>query len=89
MAISLESRTKTIHAHRTHDKDTGSTQVQIAMLTQEINSLSEHLQKHVKDHHSRRGLLMKVSRRNRLLAYLHESDAPAYVQLIDKLGLRK
>lgn len=89
MAISAERRQSAIKTHRINDKDTGSPQVQIAVLTDEINSLSEHLQTHVKDHHSRRGLINKVGRRNSLLAYLERTDRDAYVKLIGKLGLRK
>jgi len=89
MAISAERRQTAVKNYRTHEKDTGSPEVQIAMLTEEINSLSEHLQGHVKDHHSRRGLIAKVGRRNRLLAYLARSDRERYQSVVSRLGLRK
>jgi small subunit ribosomal protein S15 len=89
MAISAERRKTTVSNFRTHEKDTGSPEVQIAMLTEEINSLSEHLQGHLKDHHSRRGLIAKVGRRNRLLAYLSENDRERYQSVVSRLGLRK
>lgn len=89
MAISAERRQTTVKTYRTHETDTGSPEVQIAVLTEEINSLSEHLQVHVKDFHSRRGLQMKVARRNRLLGYLADIAPSRYQALIAKLGLRK
>lgn len=72
----------------TSPADTGSTRVQIAMLTERINSLTDHFQGHPKDHHSRRGLLQMVSQRRRLLTYLRATDLSGYRQLIDELGLR-
>lgn len=74
--------------HGADETDTGSTRVQIALLTERINSLTDHFQGHPKDHHSRRGLLQMVSRRRRLLTYLRRTDLSGYRQLIDELGLR-
>ena len=78
-----------IEGFRLHEKDTGSADVQIALLTDRINHLTEHLQKNVKDHSSRRGLLMMVSQRRRLLDYLHTTDATRYQAVTKKLKLRK
>ena len=78
-----------IEGFRLHEKDTGSADVQIALLTGRINHLTEHLQKNVKDHSSRRGLLMMVSQRRRLLDYLHTTDATRYQAVTKKLKLRK
>ena len=75
--------------HRQHDSDTGSPQVQIAILTERINQLTEHLKVHHKDHHSRRGLLTMVGRRRRLLSYLETKDLNAYRELTDSLGIRR
>jgi small subunit ribosomal protein S15 len=72
-----------------HDKDTGSPEVQVALLTERINELSEHFKAHKKDHHSRRGLLIMVGRRRRLLDYLKKKDVNRYKELIKKLGLRR
>ena len=85
----MEAKTKTIEEFRTHESDTGSADVQIALLTQRINHLTEHLQKNVKDHSSRRGLLMMVGQRRRLLDYLHSKDANRYAAVTRKLKLRK
>ena len=85
----MEVKSKTIHEFRVHERDTGSADVQIALLTQRINLLTEHLQKNVKDHSSRRGLLMMVGQRRRLLDYLHTTDVDRYVSLTKKLKLRK
>jgi small subunit ribosomal protein S15 len=74
--------------HRTHETDTGSSQVQVAILTERINSLNDHFRLHAKDHHGRRGLLKMVGTRRRLLNYLRSSDLPTYRKLIDELGLR-
>ncbi|HEU5050242.1 MAG TPA: 30S ribosomal protein S15 [Gemmatimonadales bacterium] len=74
--------------HQAHETDTGSTKVQVALLTERINSLTDHFRLHPKDHHSRRGLLKMVGTRRRLLEYLKRSDLPAYRALIDELGLR-
>ena len=73
---------------RLHETDTGSTRVQVALLTERINSLTEHFRTHPKDHHGRRGLLKMVGTRRRLLTYLRRSDLPTYRALIDQLGLR-
>jgi len=75
--------------NRLHDTDTGSPEVQIALLTERINHLTEHLKVHKKDHHSRRGLLMLVGRRRRLLDYVRANDVQRYRQIIGKLGLRR
>jgi small subunit ribosomal protein S15 len=77
-----------IERHRSSTADTGSTRVQIALLTERINGLTEHFRTHAKDNHSRRGLLMMVSKRRRLLDYMRRTDLDAYRQLIDELGLR-
>ena len=78
----------TITKHRTHDTDTGSSRVQIAVLTDRINYLNDHFKRHAKDHHSRRGLLKMVKRRQRLLDYLKRSDVEGYRRVIQDLGLR-
>lgn len=77
-----------IAQYRTTDKDTGSSTVQVALLTERINSLTGHFQAHVKDHHSRRGLLKMVGQRRRLLGYLKRTDLASYRSLIERLGLR-
>jgi small subunit ribosomal protein S15 len=74
--------------HRAHDTDTGSAKVQVALLTERINSLTDHFRTHLKDHHSRRGLLKMVGTRRRLLTYLKRSDLATYRALIEQLGLR-
>jgi small subunit ribosomal protein S15 len=79
----------TISQHRLHETDTGSPEVQIAVLTERVNHLTEHLKVHQKDHHSRRGLLTMVGRRRRLLDYLRRNDVERYRALIAKLGLRR
>lgn len=78
-----------IKEFRRHEKDCGSSDVQIALLTERINNITEHLKKHRKDFHTRRGLLMLVGQRRRLLNYLKERDIERYRQIVDKLGLRK
>jgi small subunit ribosomal protein S15 len=78
-----------VREYRTHDTDTGSPEVQAALLTNRISYLTEHFKTNAKDHHSRRGLLMLVSRRRRLLDYLKSEDADRYHRLIERLGLRK
>ena len=83
-----QKKTEIIKTHATKEGDTGSPQVQIALLTARVNELTEHLKIHLKDNHSRRGLLMMVSRRQRLLKYLRGKDLPAYRALVEKLGLR-
>ena len=82
-------KAKVIEGVRVHDKDTGSADVQIALLTERINQLTEHLQKNKKDHSSRRGLLMMVSQRRRLLDYLHQKNVGRYQAVTKKLKLRK
>ena len=76
-------------AHERHEKDTGSSDVQVALLTSRIKELTEHLKIHKKDHNSRRGLIMMVGQRNRLLRYLQKTQRERYLQLISRLGLRK
>jgi len=87
--VEEEKRTATIRSFQVHEKDSGSTEVQVALLTERINQLTEHLKTHGHDHHSRRGLLKLVGQRRRLLTYLSENDVKRYRQLINKLGLRK
>ena len=87
--ITKEVKTSVIAANATHEGDTGSPEVQIAILTYRINDLNEHLKVHKKDHHSRRGLLKMVGQRRNLLAYLREKDLERYRTLIARLGLRK
>lgn len=89
MAISQERKTELIEEYRVHETDTGSPEVQIAVLTEEINTLNEHLRMHKKDHHSRRGLLKMVGRRKHLLTYLRNRDVVRYRDVIAKLGLRR
>ncbi len=79
----------TINEYRLHETDTGSPEVQIALLTERVNHLTEHLKSHKKDHHSRRGLLMLVGRRRRLLDYVKANDVERYRALIQRLGLRR
>jgi small subunit ribosomal protein S15 len=78
----------TVAKYRTHDTDTGSTRVQIALLTERINYLRDHFRAHAKDHHSERGLRQMVGKRKRLLTYLRRTDVDGYRQLIQELGLR-
>ena len=85
----MEAKTKTIEQFKTHAKDTGSADVQIALLTQRINHLTEHLQTAKKDHSSRRGLLLMVGQRRRLLDYLKKKSKERYAKLIERLGLRR
>ncbi len=80
---------KIIEEHKRGDNDTGSTEVQVALLSARIAHLTEHFKTHKKDHHSRRGLLQMVNRRRKLLDYLHRKDAARYRELIEKLGLRR
>ena len=89
MAITKERKTELINEFKVHENDTGSPEVQIAVLTEEINNLNEHLRTHKKDHHSRRGLLTMVGKRRNLLTYLREKDVARYRELIQKLGLRR
>jgi small subunit ribosomal protein S15 len=87
--VDKEAKTGVIETHRRHDTDTGSPEVQVAILTERINQLTEHLKEHKHDHHSRRGLLMMVGRRRRLLNYLQRVDIDGYRALIERLGLRR
>jgi len=87
--ISKDKKQQLINDFKTHTKDTGSAEVQIAILTERINSLSGHFKEHKKDHHSRRGLLTMVGKRRRLLDYLKRIDLKKYQDLIQKLNLRK
>ncbi len=89
MALSLESRKQVVSKNHRHAKDTGSPEVQIAMLTARIESVAGHLKDHLKDNHTRRGLIMMVGKRNRLLKYLARTRPADYQALIGKLGLRK
>ena len=84
-----DEKTAVIEANRTHETDTGSPEVQIAILTKRINDLTEHLKTHKKDHHSRRGLLKMVGKRRNLLGYLKKKDISRYRATIERLGLRK
>ena len=87
--ISKEEKTKLVAEYGKNDKDSGSIEVQIAILSSEINRLNEHLKEHIHDFHSRRGLLMKVGHRRNLLTYLKGRDVNSYRELIKKLNLRK
>ena len=87
--MEMEAKSKTITEFRLHERDTGSADIQVALLTQRINQLTEHLQKHLKDHSSRRGLLMMVSQRRRLLDYLHQTDVDRYAGITKRLKLRR
>jgi small subunit ribosomal protein S15 len=89
LAQTVEVKGKIISEHRTHDTDTGSPQVQVALLTSRINELTEHFKTHSKDHHSRRGLLKLVGQRRRLLDYLKGKDLERYRSTIERLGIRK
>lgn len=89
MAQTTEVKTQIIGEYRTHDQDTGSPEVQVALLTHRINELTEHFKVHVKDHHGRRGLLKLVGQRRRLLEYLKRHNLDRYRTTIERLGLRK
>ena len=89
MAQTSEVKEKIISEYRTHETDTGSPEVQVAILTSRITELTEHFKTHTKDHHSRRGLLKMVGRRRRLLDYLKGKDVERYRSTIERLGLRK
>ena len=89
MTLTKERKTNVISGFGTHSKDTGSPEVQIAILSERISYLTEHFKTHAKDHHSRRGLMMLVGQRRRLLDYLKKKDLKRYRGLIDKLGIRK
>src|SRR5688572_19964326 len=87
--VEQERKSELVTRYRTHEKDTGSPEVQVALLSERINMLTEHFKTHKKDHHSRRGLLKLVGQRRRLLDYLKTKDANRYKKLIDTLGIRK
>ncbi len=89
MSTTEEQKSNLINQYRVHDADTGSPEVQIALLSNRITYLTEHFKTHAKDHHSRRGLLKLVGRRRRLLDYLKQVDVTRYRSIIDKLGIRK
>jgi small subunit ribosomal protein S15 len=89
MAITQERKTELIEQYKVHESDTGSPEVQVAILTENINNLNSHLREHKKDHHSRRGLLKMVGQRRNLLTYLKNKDITRYRALVDKLGLRR
>ena len=89
MALTQERKNEIINEYKTHESDTGSPEVQIAVLTEQINTSNEHLRMHKKDHHSRRGLLKMVGKRRNLLTYLRNKDVTRYRELINKLGLRR
>lgn len=89
MTISAEKKRELVGAYRRNDNDSGSPEVQVAVLTERINALQDHFKSHRKDHSSRRGLLLMVGKRNRLLKYLASNDRDAYHGLIKRLGLRK
>jgi len=89
MVMSAEQKVEIVARYRTHEKDTGSPEVQVALLSRRISYLTEHFKTHKKDHHSRRGLLKLVGQRRRLLDYLKKKDLERYKKLIDALGIRK
>jgi small subunit ribosomal protein S15 len=89
VALSKDRKTEVIGSYRTHNTDTGSPEVQVALLSERINYLTENFKTHAKDHHSRRGLLKLVGQRRRLLDYLKRKDTEKYADLIKKLGIRK
>jgi small subunit ribosomal protein S15 len=89
VALTKERKTDLIKSFETHEGDTGSPEVQIAILSERINYLTEHFKVHAKDHHSRRGLLMLVGQRRRLLDYVKGKDNARYVTIIQRLGIRK
>lgn len=89
MAVETEAKTELIQQHRLHESDTGSPEVQVAIFSERIRQLTEHLKTHAKDHHSRRGLLLLVGKRRRLLNYLSRNDVERYRALIAKLGIRR
>ena len=89
MPLATETKKEVIENYKLSDKDTGSASVQVALLSERINSLMDHFNMHKKDHHSRRGLLMMVNKRRKLLDYLKNKDINQYQQLISKLGLRR
>ena len=89
MALALDRKKSLIEQFRTHEGDTGSPEVQIALLTERINGLTDHFKSHAKDHHSRRGLLMLIGKRRGLLGYLQKTHVERYRAIIEKLGIRR
>ena len=89
MPVPTDRKQSVIHTHRLHDSDTGSPEVQIALLSERISGLTEHFKTHQKDHHSRRGLLKLIGQRRGLLEYLKNKDTERYRQILEKLGLRR
>ena len=89
MSITNERKKELVEEYKTHEKDTGSPEVQVAILTERIRNLTEHFKEHKKDHNSRRGLLMLVGQRKRLLGYLRDNNVERYRTLIQRLGLRR
>ncbi len=89
MSLTREKKTGIVEAYRTHETDTGSPEVQIAILSEKISYLTDHFKVHAKDHHSRRGLLRMVGKRRRLLDYLKAKDVGRYRAVIERLGIRK
>lgn len=89
MPLTVEKKQSLIEQFRVHEGDTGSPEVQIALLTERINGLTDHFKQHIKDHHSRRGLLMLIGKRRGLIEYLKIKDADRYRVIIDKLGIRR
>lgn len=89
LSLTVEKKTELVETYRTHQNDTGSPEVQIAILSEKISYLTDHFKVHAKDHHSRRGLLRMVGKRRRLLDYLKDKDVARYRTIIDRLGIRK
>ncbi len=89
MPLTIDQKKSLIEQYRVHDGDTGSPEVQIALLTERINGLTEHFKRHAKDHHSRRGLLMLIGKRRGLLEYLKNKNPDRYRAVIEKLGIRR
>jgi small subunit ribosomal protein S15 len=89
MTLATAAKSTLINQYHTHEGDTGSPEVQVALLTERVNQLTDHLRTHRKDYASRRGLIMMVGKRNRLLRYLQQADRQRYLNLITRLGLRK
>lgn len=89
MSLTVEAKAKVIQANATKPNDTGSPEVQVAILTERINTLTDHFKQHKKDNHSRRGLLKMVSQRRQLLDYVKRKDEARYLKIIEKLGIRR
>jgi small subunit ribosomal protein S15 len=89
LSLTVQKKTEIVDTYRIHETDTGSPEVQIAILSEKIGYLTEHFKVHAKDHHSRRGLLRMVGKRRRLLDYLKDKDVVRYRKIIEKLGIRK